>query len=274
MKSLDVEITNYCNVNCSFCPRDSICRPKGVMNESVFNTLLNWIPENYGITFSGMGEPLINPNVDAFIYKLGLKNIKVLLKTNGFLLTPYVFDKLIESAIWNIQISIISGEDDLSKHGINIEAFRKLENNLEYISSKNDPPVSFNIVKENDSKSNINRLSFAKRFKIPISETKIHSRGGELYKLNEIYYNKYQKEFCQIFPYISFITWEGNILSCCHDIKGTSTLGNIANTSFLKLEKIKKDRVKNNKWFSVCNHCDDELRNTFKERIVAISSNS
>jgi len=270
MKSLDIEISNLCNINCNFCPRDSISRPKGLMDEETFDILLDWIPQNFGVTFSGMGEPLINSNINSFIQRLWEKNIKVFLKTNGLMLSPSVYNKLIDSGIWHIQISIISGSEDFVEHGISKSGFQELEYNLKYISKKNNSPVSFSLVESQNSISNLNRAEFAKMFDIPLFISKLHSRGGELYQLKDLNQSGNKDSFCEIFPHISFISWQGDILSCCHDITGKTALGNIADTLITELEKIKKDRIESSKWFSICGHCDDEMRYNFGKNIRSV----
>ena len=53
----DLEVSTYCNLKCTFCPRNKILRKKGLMNEKVIRYLTHWLPSNARIMISGMGEP-------------------------------------------------------------------------------------------------------------------------------------------------------------------------------------------------------------------------
>ncbi|NOU18130.1 MAG: radical SAM protein [Bacteroidales bacterium] len=269
LKSLDVEISTYCNIKCKFCPRSSITRSKGIMTMEMFQQLYEWIPVNMGITFSGMGEPLMNTSVVEFVRMLKKKNIKVFLKSNGLLLTPDTLKALIEAEIFHIQISLITGEKTNFEDFEKSSDFQLLKSNLEHTLAFKNPPISLSAVQSEDI-SNTNSIhKFAQLLNLPLFINKLHSRGGELYSIKEETAKDVNNSFCEIFPYISFITWDGNILSCCHDVRGKSILGNILEIGYLELENKKKEVIKRSEWFPFCSQCDDELRYTFSQNLVA-----
>ena len=55
-----LEITNMCNMNCSFCHKTK--RPKKLMNEAEFDTVLEKIEGKASyLYFHMMGEPTMHP---------------------------------------------------------------------------------------------------------------------------------------------------------------------------------------------------------------------
>lgn len=84
-KRVYIEITNICNMNCSFCPKNS--REKKFMTPNEFDFIAAQISEfTDNIYLHVMGEPLLSPYLKAILetakkYKLGVN-----LVTNGSLL--------------------------------------------------------------------------------------------------------------------------------------------------------------------------------------------
>ena len=87
-KKIYIEITNKCNLNCSFCSK--IKRPKREMNLNEFKEILNKI-HNYTdyIYLHIKGEPLLNNNIIDMINEAAKYNLRVNLTTNGMLFSKY-----------------------------------------------------------------------------------------------------------------------------------------------------------------------------------------
>ena len=80
-----VEITNYCNLNCSFCSRDTL--PKKEMSISEFKIVIDKIKDyTDSIYLHVKGEPLLHHNLDEILDICDRNNIKVCITTNGTLL--------------------------------------------------------------------------------------------------------------------------------------------------------------------------------------------
>ena len=84
-KRIYVEITNICNLNCSFCPKHS--RAKGTMTAQQFEHIANQVaPMTDAFCLHLMGEPLLHPELGKILQICHDHNTKVLLTTNGTLL--------------------------------------------------------------------------------------------------------------------------------------------------------------------------------------------
>lgn len=65
-----IEITNRCNFNCAFCPNSIMKRPRGLMTEKMFRSVIDQLAKTKlakRITFHLMGEPLLHPKFAEFL---------------------------------------------------------------------------------------------------------------------------------------------------------------------------------------------------------------
>lgn len=86
IKRVFVEITNVCNLACSFCP--GTARAKAFMELAVFQKIINeakFIADE--IVFHVLGEPLLHPQLLEFIDIVHAAGMTVMITTNGTLLT-------------------------------------------------------------------------------------------------------------------------------------------------------------------------------------------
>ncbi len=105
-----VEITNICNMSCSFCHGHS--RAPRRMSEDEFADILDKLTgyTKY-IYYHLMGEPLTHPRLPRFIELAGARGYKSILTTNGTLLA-HRQDELLQAGVHKVNISLHSFEDD------------------------------------------------------------------------------------------------------------------------------------------------------------------
>ncbi|MBE6150555.1 MAG: radical SAM protein [Firmicutes bacterium] len=84
-KKVYIEITNICNLNCSFCNNNK--REKKFMNVSDFSHIIDEVKSYTDYIYLHVkGEPLLNPNLDIFLDICDNNNLFVNITTNGTLL--------------------------------------------------------------------------------------------------------------------------------------------------------------------------------------------
>ena len=82
-KKIYIEITNKCNLNCSFCSKTK--KEKQEMSIEQFNEILNKIKDYTDIIYLHVkGEPLLHPKVIEFIKEAEKNNLKVNLTTEHY----------------------------------------------------------------------------------------------------------------------------------------------------------------------------------------------
>lgn len=104
-----VEITNICNMNCSFCHGHS--RASRRMSREEFALVLEKVQ---GLTryiyFHLMGEPLLHPDLPLFIRQSKEKGLLPVITTNGTLLKKRK-EEIIASGVHKVSVSLHSFED-------------------------------------------------------------------------------------------------------------------------------------------------------------------
>ena len=129
-KRVYIEITNICNLQCSFCP--VVERDKLTMSVSLFEKVINEVaPLTEQVCLHLMGEPLAHPDFPIIIRLCEEAKVKVNLTTNGILLNRY--QKLLTTSpvFHQINFSIHSFKDnfknkDITPYLLDILEFSKL----------------------------------------------------------------------------------------------------------------------------------------------------
>lgn len=100
-----LEISNICNLKCSFCPGTK--REKQTLTISEFTALLPKLrPYSDYLYFHIMGEPLCHPQLSVFLSLAGDAGFKVILTTNGTLLNQNQEMLLSSPALHKVNISL------------------------------------------------------------------------------------------------------------------------------------------------------------------------
>ena len=222
-KKIYIEITNNCNLSCSFCAKTK--RNKKFMTTEEFEIILDKIKDyTKYIYLHVMGEPLLHPEVNEFIKLAYNKGFFVNITTNGTLLEKIQFD----TPIRQINISLHS----LKEHNkINIEDIinksEKLARRGVYINYR---------VWRSECLDIINYLE--KRYNVIISK---NEKSKTL--TNNIFFSS-EKEFiwpekkreegnlsptgtCRALRDHLAILVDGTIVPCCLDNDASIILGNI-----------------------------------------------
>lgn len=103
-----IEITNICNMNCSFCHGHS--RAPRQMSIEEFAFILDKLAGHTSyIYYHVMGEPLTHPQLPAFIRLAGERGFKSIITTNGTLL-PRRGAELLAAGVHKVNLSLHSFE--------------------------------------------------------------------------------------------------------------------------------------------------------------------
>ena len=106
-----VELTNVCNLQCAKCPNKRISRPRGFIDDILFEKILHDI-ESAGapteIALSGSGEPTLHPHlVDYVKAARNIPNVGVIgFATNGVELNPDLSEKLLDAGLTRLKASL------------------------------------------------------------------------------------------------------------------------------------------------------------------------
>ncbi|MEO6035750.1 MAG: radical SAM/SPASM domain-containing protein [Verrucomicrobiota bacterium] len=137
---LQIEVSNICNANCTFCAYQYQTRPKKVMTFEIFKKVID------DFDALGGGKLILNPVVGESLVDKGFaekvryarskKNITDIdLTSNGILLTREKFDELVEAGMNNFFLSISGLEREEYKRVYRTDKFDKIYKQLVEISA-------------------------------------------------------------------------------------------------------------------------------------------
>jgi len=113
-KKAYIEITNVCNLSCSFCAKTR--RANGFISVSDFEKIVEQVsPLTDFLYFHLMGEPLLHPQLEQLLAVANAHNKRVIITTNGTLLSEKSEILLNSNAIYKVVISLHSFEANFSQ---------------------------------------------------------------------------------------------------------------------------------------------------------------
>ncbi|MBR3685603.1 MAG: SPASM domain-containing protein [Clostridia bacterium] len=228
-----VEITNICNMKCSFC--HGHCRQAKMMSKLDFQRVLDELKgKTKHIYYHLMGEPLTHPELNEFLVMAKEQGFQSMITTNGTLLNK-CGDALLQSGIYKINISLHSFEKQ------DRQAFESyLTDIVEFVkkaSSSRTIVVLRLWNKGADDSQNSQIISFLR----PLLDgewtenergirirNKLHIEWGDRFEWPDKD-GKYQGEqvFCYGMRDHFGILADGTVVPCCLDSDGVINLGNV-----------------------------------------------
>lgn len=114
-KRVYIEISNVCNLHCTFCP--DVSRPKSFMDPVLFNGVAKAVaPLTEEVAFHLLGEPLLHPALESLVDICRALDLPIHLTTNGLRLTPARAKTLLNPIFRQINFSLQSFDDNFPGH--------------------------------------------------------------------------------------------------------------------------------------------------------------
>lgn len=108
---VNIEISNICNLQCSFCP--PVERAKGLMSLDTFSSVVQQVaPLTEQVTLHLMGDPLVHPKLSEFIFVCAHYKVPVFLVTNGVLMNGIKEELLLHPIFRQVNFSLHSFHDN------------------------------------------------------------------------------------------------------------------------------------------------------------------
>lgn len=217
-----IELTSKCNLSCSYCPHARLKRPKEHMDIKIVEKILDF-PFMWDIVGGHhFGEPLLHPDILKVAALCRSKGLGFGFSTNAELLTVELFRKLVDSGLTWLKIS-----------------FHTAKGRSMYDSLKDLFPDFALFSSDLEVKHDWAGL---------VNGEGLSPGAGE----GDCIFHRYN---------LGVVSAQGEVLSCCMDAHGVSSIGSIFDFSpaeFLSL--------KNSIWTSLCKKCfmrenDEALQN-------------
>ena len=245
-KRIYIEITNVCNLSCSFCPKSN--RKAEFMSAESFEEILRKIEGKAKILyFHVKGEPLIHPEIGTFLDLCVKYHFKVNLTTNGTLIDKAKWSILNRPALRQVNFSLHSFDANFDKYPIDeyIEKIFKFTRNA---VSKQKLLIGlrlWNVDEENKNNEyilNCIKKEFHLDFDLKNEVTQINGTKLAdyifLYQAQAFDWPDINNEnigdigFCYGLRDQVAILSDGTVVPCCLDGEGIIKLGNIFEQNF------------------------------------------
>lgn len=108
---VNIEISNICNLQCSFCPE--VVRTKQLMSLELFRRIIQQVaPITDQVCFHLMGDPLVHPQLSELVEICHEFKVRIFLVTNGVLLRQKQSELLLHPAFRQVNFSLHSFNDN------------------------------------------------------------------------------------------------------------------------------------------------------------------
>ena len=259
-KKIYVELTNVCNLHCSFCKGNQ--REKRYMSIEEFSIILKRL---HGHTkylyFHVMGEPLMHPLLNQFI-DMASKNFFINITTNGYLINRIASVKKIRQV-------------NISLHSFSFSYNKSLEEYLETIFDsvsllvQNGTIINYRLWVDSPYGKEI-KLALEKKYKVSLTHLKGCKLASHIYFEEEEEFlwpaldNDYYSEngSCMGCRTHIGILVDGTVVPCCLDSEGVISLGNIYKQELNDIisgdlfKKMREGFLNNKKIHPLCKKCN------------------
>lgn len=219
-KRIYIEITNACNLHCSFC--QETLRPPVFMSADRFARVLEQVrPYTDYIYLHVKGEPLLHPQLEDLLKQCLDAHMTVNLTTNGTLLSRRL-DILLRYPVHQLNISLHSAEDNGC---IDIDSYiRALFSCCDILTARTETEISLRLwnTKENPGLFGRRNCQIKRHLYVNVQSP------FEWPALDHPYCN--ERGFCQGLRQHMAILCDGTAVPCCLDGNAVMALGNVFET--------------------------------------------
>ncbi len=220
------------------------------------------------VSLSGMGDPLLHPQWVDFCRELRGGGADVCVLVNAGSLAAYgTPEDLVRAGPNSILVSFPSARKEvferLCPQASFEEALAATRILARLVRGRADIRVSGILTQINpDEGSDFN--PFWKTEGVRADMTECHGRGGRL-SPSDLYVPGHRglpsSGRCGLFAFHTFLTWQGEVLACCHDLTGETRLGRLLEEGAQGIGNQKAEILRGGKMFELCSCCDEPLRN-------------
>lgn len=273
---ITVELTNDCNVSCTFCNRQKIQMEIGYMDENLFHKIIDEATEYLPVKLVPFfrGEPLMHPKIIEFIQYAKEKGIgPIQLASNALLLNEEMQNALLDTGIDFISFSLdtIDAEiynctrltGDLEVSARNVESFgRKCKERKRH--GLNAPVLQVSTIDIKEYKAT--QKEFVEKWKKYVDVVRVYEQHDEEGKLVNLSTCEKVKKIDKRMPCRKIFTdmiiyWNGKVSLCNYDWDEKRDIGDINNMTLKQAwnspeyEKIRAEHLQNCITEDICEKC-------------------
>jgi len=261
---VQIEATNICNARCTFCPRDDMKRPQGIMDWDLYRKTVDECAA-LGIGHLRMhnyGEAFVDrrlPEKIAYAKAAGIPEVGVI--TNGSLLGPDVARAVVEAGLDAINISLdAAGKATFESTRIgltydkviaNVEGLVRIRGEL----GRKRPKLILSFVRQDNSTEEQAFIDHWSAVADKIHITELHNWAGTLKRRADVNVPCYRQ-------WLTFtVLWDGRVSLCCADLDGHVVLGDLNSQTIADIwnsdayRRVRREHLESG-GPDICRNCD------------------
>jgi radical SAM protein with 4Fe4S-binding SPASM domain len=272
--SLQIEPTNYCDVNCICCSRDRMSRKKGYMEFKLFQKIIDDAAQNNvkRIHLYLHGEPLLHPNIIDMVDYIKTRGMAFQMATNGMRLDKVNAKALLGTGVDSsdhIIFSILGHSKEV--HEMIMKGVRHdlvISNILEFLELRkslgvNGPVIEtvMYVMPENKNEE-AEFLKYWRNVADHVRQVGLISQQFAKYKREDGLLPPREKTCKNLWERMT-IFWNGDVTICCADLDGNYILGNLGKESIKEIWDCKEllaiknlHKEKQFQKLALCSNCD------------------
>ena len=234
--TVDVELTNHCNLRCTFCCRRIMTRKQGHMNDRTFHRILDEISgPKIPVRFIRWGEPFLHPKILEYSQMVKDRGIPLHITTNGQLLTVEKMQALIDMGLDSIIFSMQGFDREGYKKnrvGGDYDVFAQAVKKMVHLRGSREKPyimVTTTVDQVNEKDSEYFRSYWGGL----VDQVRVGRTVLSWFK-DTVISNGDHPVCYEPFRQLSF-NWDGDVTACCGDYEGLLVIGNIHRSGLLEL---------------------------------------
>lgn len=290
--NLDIEVTNRCNADCYFCPRDQTPH-QGLMSAETFDQTLRRAVElremltdrtdmGMKVSLCGLGEPLLNPKTIGFIGQVRDAGFSCNMASNGSLLSEEKGRRILDAGLTEIDINV--GEEGEEYERIYGLSFEKTRSNVVRFAEMAEGRCEVRIVLVDHREDEGHRKHMLEYWKGQGLDNffafPLINRGGALavermrydephmiQRARMLVEDEVDTPLC-MFPFVFlFVGYDGHYYLCCADWKKEASYGTVFDKSFHEIlgPKLASTRTRE----VVCHSCSLDPTNILIDTLKA-----
>jgi len=249
LKKVYIEITNICNLCCSFCPKTRRV-PRSLSAEEFHAILQKLRPHTEYVYLHVMGEPLLHPDLSQMLDDCRQLGMKVCLTTNGTLLEKRRTALLTAPALHKISVSLHCAEANPSL--VQLQSYLQRVFPVCRDAAANGIICTLRLWNEGGQQDrNGEILDFIRsrtelwqpmrNGSVKLAEN-LYLDTAEKFDWPDLAAERRQTQFCYGLRDQAAILSDGTVVPCCLDHEGDIDLGNIFRQSFDEI--LESDRAR------------------------------
>ncbi len=255
LTSVNLEVTNHCNIKCKMCPvSGKMQREKGFMSFNLFKKIIDENPQIEFILPFQWGEPFLHKDIFEMVKYASGKGIRVMLTSNGTLLDDEMCNRIIDSGLTRITFSVDGvGSTYTAIRGVEYSA---LKNNILLLKKirdarKSSLKIDISMVIFEDTEQEVER--FFSEWKPLVDRVQIIP----------VFTAMERKTPCrELWRGIAVVLWDGRVTICCADYDGRMSYGNANEEKLVdiwnghRMRRIRKEH-RQRRFSGICKNCGE-----------------